>query len=134
MGSLSNIAENYVLDAILGDKHTEDFPDNVYVALFLESPTDGGGGTEVAASEYSRVEVANTSANWPDASGSVKSNAGAITFPMAFDDWGPITHWALYSESLAGFLICYGAFSEPLTPTAGSTPYIPAGVMRLEAD
>lgn len=134
MGSLSNTAENYILDAMLGDKHTEDFPDTVYLALYLDAPTDGGGGTEVAATGYTRAESANTTDNWPNASGSLKTNASAISFPSVGDEWGTVVGWSIMSEASGGWMLCHGLLSDAVNPVPGSTPYFPAGSVRIEAD
>lgn len=107
---------NRLLDLFLGDDHdTTLSPATVYVALFegTESDNDGTGLTEFAVDTYARVAVTNNTTNWPDASGRVKSNGTAITFPSPTADWGTATTWGLYDDATTGDLLITGPLPAP---------------------
>lgn len=136
MGSASNTAENYILDAMLGDGRSADFPATVYIALFADSPNDAGGGTEVdgGTTGYERLSVDNNSTNWPAASGGLKSNALLLQFATALEDWGTITDWAIMSDSTAGWALAYGSLASPINGDTGFAPFFAAGDLQVTCD
>lgn len=137
MGSAGDNAENWILDAILGDNHTTDFPSTVYMALYTASPTDGGGGTEVGTTgtNYARVAVTNNSTNFPAASGSQKSNGAIIQFNDATGDWGVIVAWGLMSASSgAATPVLYGDLDTPKTISSGMAPFFNIGDLVIGCD
>lgn len=135
MGSAGTNAENWILDAMLGDGHTANFANTVYVALFTVSPTSGGGGSEVGTSgtNYSRVGVANNSTNWPNAASSVKTNGLTIQFPDATTDWGAVTSYAIFDSSSGGSILVYGDLDVTRSINAGTSPFFAPGDLILRA-
>lgn len=106
-GSLSDYAENKVLDHIFGGG---DFtrPATLHLALFTTVPNDAGsGGVEVSAAGYARVAVTNNSTNFPAASGGIKSNGTAINFATATTSWGNVKAVGVYDASSGGNLIAW---------------------------
>lgn len=115
---------NSALNALLGDLFGITVPGFFCVGALLKVP-DGEGSAESGieppmSSGYDRVNVDNTTANWPDAVGGVKTNANSIIFPKATADWGVVVGWSLclYTNPtlypLANDqLFCWGFLNEP---------------------
>jgi len=94
MGSLSNYAENAILDHVL---KTTPFsvPTNIYVALSTADPLDTGAGiAEPEGGGYERV-ICNS---WDEAASRATANTADVVFPEATGDWGTITHVVLFSH------------------------------------
>lgn len=113
-------------------------PATVYVALFTVSPGDSGGGTEATGGSYARVSVANTTANWPDATTTSgvaeKHNANVVTFPTATVAWGTVVAYAVMDASTAGNIVIWGALSGGTPVNNGDTPSFAAGTLVFNAD
>ena len=101
---LSEDYYNAVLDAMLGTSHHTDFPNTLYAALFTSDPGADDSGLEVSTTgtNYSRVAVANTDANWPDAVGGVKTLAAEIAFPTSTLSWGTVKWIGFYDAETVG--------------------------------
>lgn len=106
-GSKSDFLELELLDHVLGNAAYA-APANIHVGLFTVAPTDAGGGTEVTGGSYARVSVTNNAVNFPAASGGLKQNGTAITFPQATADWGTIVAFGLFDAASAGNLLYWG--------------------------
>lgn len=132
-GSKSDYLENALLDHVLGsDDYTP--PANVYIALFTVAPSDSGGGTEVSGNNYSRVEVANNTTNWPAASGGVKSNGAVITFPEASGSWGTVVAFGIFDASTNGNLLYWADLTTSKAIGAGDTARFPASSIQITED
>jgi len=122
-GSLSNYAENALLNHLFGTAYTP--AATVYIALATANPGEAGTGAalnEVANSgNYTRKSIAFSAA----ASRKVVQS-GAITFNQASGSWGTVTHWALLDSGTygAGNMLAYGAFTVSFAPVSGNTPSI----------
>lgn len=134
MASLSDQYENAVLNAILGDNRAPNMPGTVYVALFTSAPNDAGGGTEVSGNGYARVAVANSTANWPNASGGVKYNASLVTFPTATGSWGTVGWMALMDAETDGNIILHAELASTISPVTGNTPFFDLSSIVVSAD
>lgn len=133
MSAASDYLENKILDHVLGGSdYTR--PATVYAALFTAGPTDSGGGTEVSGSGYSRVAITNNATNWPNASGGLKRNGTAITFPVSSGAWGTVTHWAIYDAASGGNLLFHSALSTAKVVGSGDTPSFAINALSLQAD
>src|SRR5262245_18540386 len=103
-GSMSDFLELEVLDHVLGGgNYTR--PTNVDIALFTAAPTDSGGGTEVAAMDYERLEIVNDATNWPAASSGAKANGTDFEFPEAENNWGTIVAMAIFDADTSGNML-----------------------------
>lgn len=138
MGSATNTAENYILDSILGSNYAAaaGMPATVYVGLFTAIPNDGGGGTEVSTvgTAYARVAVTNNTANWPAASGGIKSNGATIQFPTATATWGTCQWVGIFETAGGTDLLLWGELSTPVTPGVGDAPYFSAATLAITCD
>lgn len=121
---LSTASKNRLLDLYLGGDHDAAFPATVYVALLTDS-----GTVEVTGGSYARVAVTNNDTNWPDASGGIKSNGTAITFPTATAAWGDVDSFALMTASSGGSAIATGTLVTTISPVSSSTPSFGAGLL-----
>ena len=132
MGSLSNYAENVVLNHITTNSAYTPVA-TVYLALATADPTDAGTGasmSEVANSgSYARTAITLGAA----ASRRV-TQSGAVTFPAATGSWGTVSHWAIVDSAThgAGNLLAYGAFATAKSIVSGNTPSVASGDVYVE--
>lgn len=132
-GSFSDVAENKILDHILGG------PDwllgtTIYAALFVVPPRDDGtGGREMSGWGYARAAVTRATA-WNAASGGSKTNASAIAWPAATNNWGYATGIGFFDASSGGNLICWAELATSAAVLSGTTPQVAAGTVTATAD
>jgi hypothetical protein len=130
MGSLTNFAENKLLDHACGTAYTP--PSTVYIALATADPGEAATGasmSEVANSGgYSRLAITFGAA----ASRKVEQS-GALNY-TATGSWGTVTHWAIVDSAThgAGNALAYGAFSIAKQVVNGNTPSIPTTEVDVE--
>jgi len=123
MGSLSNYAENAILDHVL---KTTPFsvPTNIYVALSTADPLDTGAGiAEPEGGGYERV-ICNS---WDEAASRATANTADVVFPEATGNWGTITHFALFDAITAGNMLAHGALAVSKTVDTGIDAKFAAG-------
>lgn len=131
MGSLSDYAENKLLDHIFNVSYTP--PATVYVALCTADPTDtatGASQNEVAnANGYARTAI-----TFGAAATRKVVQSGAVTFPQASGTWGTITHWTLCDTNTygSGNVLAHGSFTASFAPVSGNTPTIPSGEVQVQ--
>lgn len=90
-------AQNASLDAWLGDDHASVIPSSFEVALFTDHPLFGG--TELTSDGgYGRVTLANTSANFPDAVGGLKSSV-PVSFGTSTDAFSDTALYAVLYDA-----------------------------------
>jgi hypothetical protein len=130
MSALSAFLENRIADHLLGNvPYTA--PGAVHLALFTVAPTESGGGTEVSGGSYGRVAINNNATNWPAATGGLKSNGTAITFPTATGTWGTVTHWALFDAASGGNMLFFGTVSPSKLIESGDQFSVAIGELDL---
>ena len=137
--SLSNYAENELLDHLLG-KGTRDFPSptTLVVALFTaitgtESPTDEPTFTEVAnANGYARKAVTFGATS----NGSAKNSADVTFDTCNGGDWGTVTHIGVYDNATYGGdnLLLYGALTVSKNIQDGDTFEIKTNNLTVTLD
>lgn len=126
MGSLSNYAENELLDHLFNAAYTP--AATIYLALATADPTDAATGAsmnEVANSgSYARTAITFGAA----AAKSITQNA-TVTFPQASGSWGTVTHWAIVDSAThgAGNVLAYGSFTTSKSVVSGNTPSVASG-------
>ncbi len=133
MGSLSNYAENALLDHVFG-KSAFTMP-GVWVGLSTADPTEtGGSNAEPGVGAYARVSTA--AADWNAASGGAIDNANAITFPTATASWGTMTHFALWDAASVGGgnMLGHAALSASKAVANGDTIRFAAGALDATLD
>lgn len=131
MGSLTDYAENALIDHLLNSAYTA--PATVYLALCTADPTDAATGVsmnEVANSGgYQRTAISFGAA----ATRRVTQN-GTVTFPQATGSWGTVTHWAIVDSQTygAGNVLAHGALVEAKQIVSGNTPSVATGEVYVE--
>jgi len=104
-------------------------PTVVYLALFLNDPSDAGGGTEVAYSGYTR-QVITFSTPAASGTGYAMQNTEAITYAEAAVSVGNATHVGVMDSLTGGNMYLYGQLEETLSIGAGIAPVVRAGSVK----
>ena len=100
-------------------------PPQTHVALFTATPTDTGGGTEVAGGAYARVRVfpagGTETVLWAAAAVTTTKfgvkNADTINFPTATAAWGDVKANGIFDHATTGNLLWHGTLA--VTKTVG---------------
>ncbi len=123
MGSLSNFAQNEILDDFFGNGAYT--PSAMYVALLTAAPDEDDTSATLQAS-FENFEVGNylrvltTSADWDVAALGAITNGAAITFAAADGTWTAVTHFAICDViNGVGNMLLWGALSVSKTVTSG---------------
>ncbi|MBP8789686.1 MAG: hypothetical protein KBH41_19915 [Azonexus sp.] len=146
-GALSNYGENKVLDALVRGQAIGT-PANWYVALYTDTCTDSGSGTEVSTSgtAYSRQSVAASLAAWAgtqsagsttasSGTGGTTSNNSAITWTASTASWGNIQSVGWTDASTAGNRwICIDLTTPLNVSGSGFTVSFSAGQLTFQID
>jgi hypothetical protein len=124
-GSLTNYAENKVLDHVLGT--TAYTKPTTHVALYTVAPTDSSAGTEVSGGSYARLAGSFTAS-----SGGASSNDGNLDFT----DMPACTVVAIgiLDNASGGNLLVYGTLTTNKTLDAGDTLRIATGDLDVSID
>jgi hypothetical protein len=116
MGLTDTAANSLVLKAFAGK--------TIFLGLYTGPTTNAGLGPEVSATSYiKQIVTFNTSLN------RTTSNSKAITFPIATEDWGIITHAALIDN--LGNMIFHGPLNTPQTVRKGDQVKIAIGEISV---
>lgn len=135
MSALTDIAENRVLNELFGGASFA-IPGTWYLGLLTAAPSDNTSGTEVtsAGSNYSRVAVLNTTAQWNDASGGVKTNSTIISFSSAAAAWGTVGWVGFYDSSAANATLwVWSALTVSKSIQTGDQPRFASGDISIAA-
>lgn len=131
MGSLSDYAENKLLDHVFNVAYTP--PATVYLALCTADPTDAGTGAAM-----NEVANANAYARRPITFGAAAARritqSGDVQFAMATGAWGAVTHWAILDSGAhgAGNLLAHGSFLVSFSPVMGTRVTVPTALIYVE--
>lgn len=132
MTALSDYLEEKILNWALRGTAMGTAPSTVYIALFTAAPNDGGGGTEVAGGNYSRLAVSTSGGFDAPTSGGVTANTSTLTFPTPSANWGTITHLGIFDAASGGNLLFWGALTSSKTVNNGDpAPQISAGALDI---
>lgn len=107
----------------------------VYVALFSGATTDAltSGGEaqgELVTSGYARVLVTS---GWTIPA-SVASNTASVEFPEALEDWGTISHVAIFDTLTSGNGLLHAALSGSKDIDNGDVARFNAGTLTVTFD
>ena len=110
MAAASNWLEEAILNYFFRNQSVAQ-PTAIYLALYINDPTDADTGTEVTGEGYTRQQV---TFGTPTQSGDkgVITNNQKIEYPIAIADWGNISHWGIKSAQTGGNLLARGSFSR----------------------
>lgn len=146
-GALTNYGENKLVDALLRAQAIGT-PATWYMALFTDTCTDAGPGTEVSTSgtAYSRQAVTAALASWAgtqsagstvasSGTGGTTSNNNAITWSASTAAWGTIQSVGWMDASSAGNRwICIDLTSSLSVSGSGFTVSFSAGQLTFQID
>ena len=146
-GALADYGENKVVDSLLRGQAIGT-PATWYIALFTDSCTDAGPGTEVSTSgtAYGRQGVTASLANWAgtqsagstvasSGTGGTTSNNNAITWTASTSPWGTIQSVGWMDASTAGNRwICINLTSSLAVSGSGFTVSFAAGQLSFQID
>jgi hypothetical protein len=126
-GSLSNYAENLVLDHVLGT--TAYSKPTTHLALFTVAPTDSSAGTEVTGGSYARQPLANAF---------TASSSGASSNNLNIDFTGmpacTVVSIGIMDASTGGNLLIHGSLTVNKVLDAGDTLRIATGDLDISID
>ena len=129
MSSMTNTFETLVLNAARGITATA--PANIYVALFLSSPTEtGAAGTEVAYTGYARQAITLETPTTDGTTVSTK-NTAQIVFPTPDQAAGTVTHAGIVNASRGGDVLVYKQLDDPIVLTTEISPRFGVGKITL---
>lgn len=129
---ISDAAENAILALIFNATAWANYADNaagtpqtnVACALHTADPGDAGtmSTSEVAYTDYARVNVARTSGGWTVAAGAV-SPVAEIVFPLGSGGSGTVTHFSVGKTGGGAAAILWSGTTTPNIITgSGITP------------
>lgn len=121
---------NQILDHVIGATIYAPLT-TLWLALYNVAPTDAGGGTEVGTPGYVRKAVANSSVEWPGATGATKLNAHTQSFVTASASWGTIVAASLMDASTAGSVLFWGTLDQAKVISPGDSATFPAGSISI---
>lgn len=124
-GSLTNYAENKVLDHVVGTANYT--KPTTYIALYTVAPTESSAGTEVTGGSYARKLGAYTAS-----SGGATSNSGNLDFtgmPAC-----TVVAVGILDAITGGNLLVYGTLAVSKTLIAGDTLRIATGDLDITID
>lgn len=128
---IGNGFKGAVLNGMLGDNHTSEFPNTVYYAYYSAPPTDAGGGTELIGDGYERTSTTNNSTNFPDSASDVKTNGNTVLSSVATADWDIATHWAIHGHLTNDDIITWGELAAPVTNLSGQRIVVDPGELTI---
>lgn len=131
MCSFANYLENKILNHVFG-KSSYSLP-NVYIGLLSTAPNDDGSSiAEPDCPSYARVTT-NASV-WQTAIQGLIENVNKITFAMACENWGTMTHFALFDAASGGNILAFGSLSPSKTVNSGDIPRFAPGDLIISFD
>lgn len=129
----SEYASKAILEHALS-KTAWTMPTSCYVALFNGNPLAAGTELDGAtATDYTRQEIAAAdlnSATFSEPTAEV-TNSAAISFGTAGNDWGTITHWAIYDTDTSGNMIFGAPLEASRSVLSGDTIQFPIGELKF---
>lgn len=132
MAQASNYLEDGVLNYFFRNQSVAQ-PTAVYLALYINDPTDADTGTEVSGGSYARKQVTfGAPAQVGDKA--VISNNAKVEFDIATTDWGLVSHWAIRTAATGGNQLCHGAFSRVENVQQGNRFTIEIGNLQVSME
>jgi hypothetical protein len=126
MSQASNYLEEAILNYFFRNQAVAQ-PTTIYLALYINDPTDADTGTEVSGGGYSRKQVTFGA---PAQTGDkcVISNNTKIEFDIA------TTHWGIRTAASGGNLLCRGSFSRVENVQIGNRLTIEMGNLQISME
>lgn len=132
MSQASNYLEEAILNYFFRNQAVAQ-PTTIYLALYINDPTDADTGTEVSGGGYNRKQV-TFGAPVQTGDKCVISNNTKIEFDVATTDWGSVSHWGLRTAASGGSLLCRGSFSRVENVQSGNRLTIEIGNLQISME
>lgn len=132
MSQASNYLEEAILNYFFRNQAVAQ-PTTLYLALYINDPTDADTGIEVSGGGYSRKQV-TFGAPVQTGDKCVISNNAKIEFDIATTDWGNISHWGIRTAASGGSLLCRGSFSRIENVQSGNRLTIEIGNLQISME
>jgi hypothetical protein len=132
MSQASNYLEEAILNYFFRNQAVAQ-PTTLYLALYINDPTDADTGTEVSGGGYSRKQV-TFGAPVQTGDKCVISNNAKIEFDIATTDWGSVSHWGIRTAASGGSLLCRGSFSRVENVQIGNRLTIEIGNLQISME
>ncbi len=126
MSALSDYLENALINLVLRNTAFSALG-TVYIALGTADFTDAANAVEPSAASYARATVTA----WNAPSNGATSNTNAIVFAQAAQDWGTITHAAVFDAATNGNMLFHGALTNSKIVQTGDTFQFAAGAFQI---
>ena len=107
---------------------------NPRLALFLDNPSNSGGGTEVSAADYARQAITFNSPEEQDGGNMVMDNTSQIAFARTATPWGTIPYLGVMSATSGGIMLFRAACNPVVTLGASDRFTVEAGGLKLTAN
>ena len=132
MASASNWLEEAILNYFFRNQAIAQ-PTQLYLALYINDPTDSDTGTEVNGQGYQRQQI---TFDVPTQIGdrTVIANNQKIEFSIALSDWGQVSHWGIRTAQTGGNLLCRGSFSRVENIQTGNRFTIETGNLQVSME
>ena len=128
MSGFSNYWENEVINHTMGKSSIKS--PSVYIGLSTSEPNDDGSGlNESDSNSYSRVRT--YADDWEAAFNGCIENVNDISFPLAVENWGLMTHFVLFDAATGGNMIVCGKLSPSKNISSGQIPKFSAGTLQI---
>lgn len=138
--SFSNFLRESLLDEVFGGQDYTPST-NLEFALSTTAPNDDGTGVTEPTNGYSRVTEANDLTTWNAAATTdggtpsgftEKTNAIEIVFPEATGNWGTVTHFAIYDDTVGNEFLGWGELTVSKTIEVGDTARFDIGDLVIQ--
>lgn len=126
-GSLSNYAENKVLDHVLGT--TSYTMPTTHLALFTVAPTDSTSGTEATGGSYARQPLSGLFTASSSGASSNNANIDFTGMPAC-----TIVAIGIMDNSTGGNLLVHGTLTANKVLDAGDTLRVASGDLDISID
>ena len=124
MCSFSNYCQSSILNHIFGKEEMSST--EIYVGLLTQPPNEDGSSVSEPESQcYARVST--NASSWDDAFEGSIENINNISFPMACENWGKVTHFALFDAESGGNILAFGSLSPSKNINSGDIPRFAPG-------
>lgn len=135
MAQASDYMEEAVLTGLLGGTAITLSSGKPYIGLLTSAPTDSSSGTECTGGAYARVQVGGTDqGDFSVSSTGSATNSAEFRWDDANDNWGDISHVALYDAPTSGNILLYGSLTSPVSIQRGDIFKIPASGFTIQMD
>lgn len=133
--SMSKNCKDKIVKALTGKTSSLTIASDCYIAL-LKSEPSLDGYNEVTGAGYKRMLIGNHQSTASQAIGAINDagtavNTSTIFFPEAEEDWGTITHFALFNTQIGGEAHLWGALTAPVDIFTGYVPLFKEGALSI---